>query len=81
MTKVTVYVTLRESVVDPVGIATKEGLHQLGHDNVTSVRVGKIIELEVDGSVENIEQQAKEMCEQLLVNQVIEDFRFEIEEA
>ena len=47
MTKVNVYVTLRESVVDPQGIAAKEALQTMGYKEVENVRIGKLIELEL----------------------------------
>ncbi|MEK3936554.1 phosphoribosylformylglycinamidine synthase subunit PurS [Sporosarcina sp. FSL W7-1349] len=81
MTKVNVFVTLRESVVDPQGIATQEALQTLGFSEVTNVRVGKLIELELDGSQQEIETRVTEMCEKLLVNKVIENYRFEIGEV
>lgn len=81
MTKVTVYVTLRESVVDPQGAAAEQALHNLGYEEVKNVRVGKMIELQLDGSTAEIENRVDEMCKKLLVNRVIEDYRFEIEEA
>ncbi len=81
MTKVNVYVTVRESVVDPQGIAAEKALHNLGFEEVNSVRIGKLIELELDGAKGEVEQRVDEMCKELLVNRVIEDYRFEIEEA
>ena len=81
MTKVNVYVTLRESVVDPQGVATIEALQTMGYKEVENVRIGKLIELEVDGSVTDIDARVKEMCEKLLVNKVIEDYRYEIGEV
>ncbi len=81
MTKVNVYVTLRESVVDPQGIATKEALQTLGFNEVENVRVGKVIELEVNGSSSEIDARVKEMCDKLLINKVIEDYRYEIGEV
>ncbi|WP_399630650.1 phosphoribosylformylglycinamidine synthase subunit PurS [Sporosarcina sp. SG10008] len=81
MTKVNVYVTLRESVVDPQGVATKEALQTMGYKEVENVRIGKLIELELDESVTNIDARIKEMCEKLLVNKVIEDYRYEIGEV
>ena len=81
MTKVNVYVTLRESVVDPQGIAAKEALQTLGFNEVQNVRIGKLIELELDGTAAAIEGRVTEMCEKLLINQVIEDYRFEIGEV
>ncbi|MGN7388767.1 phosphoribosylformylglycinamidine synthase subunit PurS [Sporosarcina sp. SAFN-015] len=81
MTKVNVYVTLRESVVDPQGIAAQEALHTLGFNEVESVRIGKLIELELSGTASEIETRVKEMCDKLLVNKVIENYSFEIGEV
>lgn len=80
MFKVKVYVTLKESVLDPQGTAVKSSLHALSYNEVDDVRIGKYMELTVN-SVENVEARIKEMCEKLLANTVIEDYRFEIEEA
>ncbi|WP_432361097.1 phosphoribosylformylglycinamidine synthase subunit PurS [Sporosarcina sp. UB5] len=81
MTKVNVYVTLRESVVDPQGIAAQEALQTMGFNEVENVRIGKLIELELAGTSSEIETRVKEMCDQLLVNKVIEDYSFEIGEV
>ena len=81
MTKVNVYVTLRESVVDPQGIATKDALQGMGFEEVENVRIGKLIELEIAGSAQEIDGRVNEMCEKLLVNKVIEDYRYEIGEV
>lgn len=81
MYKVKVFVTLRESVLDPQGIATKEALTKMGHAMVDSCRIGKYIELTIDKSTENIDEVVKEMCESLLVNKIMEDYRYEIEEC
>ena len=78
MYKVKVFVTLKESILDPTGIATKEGLNKLGYSGVREVRVGKVIDLDVERT-ENIEELVKEMCEKLLVNQVMENYSYEIE--
>ncbi|MBG0918677.1 phosphoribosylformylglycinamidine synthase subunit PurS [Exiguobacterium profundum] len=76
MKKVNVYVTLRESVLDPQGVAVKGGLEHLGFAGVESVRIGKVIELQVaDDTTENM---VKEMCEKLLVNTVIENYEIEM---
>lgn len=80
MTKVNVYVTLRESVVDPQGIAIKDALQNMGYKEVENVRIGKLIQLELEGT-QNIDSRVKEMCDKLLINKVIEDYRYEIEEA
>jgi phosphoribosylformylglycinamidine synthase subunit PurS len=81
MYKVKVFVTLRESILDPQGTAVKGSLHSLGFDAVEDVRIGKYLELTIDQSVENIDVAVKEMCEKLLTNVVIEDYRYEVEEV
>lgn len=80
MYKVKVFVTLRESVLDPQGTAVKGSLHSLLFEAVRDVRIGKYMELTVD-KVDNINVIVEEMCEKLLANVVIEDYRFEIEEV
>jgi len=77
MKKVNVYVTLRESVLDPQGVAVKGGLDHLGFTGVEAVRIGKVIELQV--ADETTEADIKEMCERLLVNTVIENYDIEME--
>ena len=79
MTKVKVYVTLRESVVDPQGIATTDALKNMGFAEVESVRIGKLIELKIDETTTDIDARVKEMCDKLLINKVIEDYRYEID--
>lgn len=76
MKKVNVYVTLRESVLDPQGVAVKGGLEHLGFTGVESVRIGKVIELQV--ADETTEEMVRDMCEKLLVNTVIENYRIEM---
>jgi len=81
MYKVKVFVTLRESVLDPQGTAVKGSLHSLNYNEVKDVRIGKYMELTVEKSDRDVEEVVKEMCERLLANVVIEDYRYEIEEA
>lgn len=81
MYKVKVYVTLRESVLDPQGTAVKGSLHQLNYKEVQDVRIGKYMELTIDESVVDLDQTVKEICEKLLANTVIEDYRYEVEEV
>jgi len=77
-----VYVTLKPAVNDPQGLTIKGGLHSLGFASVEDVRAGKYLELRVDGGDRAAaEAQVTEMCRKLLANPVIEDFRYEIEEA
>lgn len=76
-----IYVTLRPSVLDPAGVAVESGLKQLGYEGVEGVRIGKYVELSL---MAESEDQAKahldQMCDQLLANPVIENYRFEIAE-
>ncbi|AKM17652.1 phosphoribosylformylglycinamidine synthase subunit PurS [Geobacillus sp. G4] len=81
MYKVKVYVTLRESVLDPQGTAVKGALHSLSYTEVKDVRIGKFMELVMEESGRDINELVREMCEKLLANPVIEDYRYEIEEA
>ncbi|MBY0122244.1 phosphoribosylformylglycinamidine synthase subunit PurS [Bacillus sp. S/N-304-OC-R1] len=81
MYKVKVFVTLRESVLDPQGTAVKNSLHTMNYSEVSDVRIGKYMELGIGKSDRPVEEIVKEMCERLLANVVIEDYRFEIEEA
>ena len=81
MYKVKVYITLRESVLDPQGSAVKQALHSMEFKAVEDVRVGKYMELTLPSSVKNVEATVEEMCHRLLANPVIEDYRYEIEES
>lgn len=74
-----VYVTLRPSVLDPAGTAVRSGLAHMGYDNVSKVRIGKYIELELTAeSEEAARQQLDKICDQLLANPVIENYRIEV---
>ncbi|MBW7652013.1 phosphoribosylformylglycinamidine synthase subunit PurS [Anoxybacillus sp. ST4] len=81
MYKVKVYVTLRENVLDPQGNAVKGALHSLSYHEVQDVRIGKFMELTVAKSDRDIDELVKDMCEKLLANTVIEDYRYDIEEV
>jgi len=75
-----VLVTPKPVVNDPQGLTVKQGLASLGFREVTDVRIGKYIEINLEGTTEHeARQRVEEMCRQLLANHVIEDFRFEIE--
>jgi len=74
-----VYVTLKPGVLDPAGKAVEGSLHALGFGQVSGVRLGKYIELQLpDGSGPEALAQVEEMCRKLLANTVVENFRVEI---
>ncbi len=77
-----VYVTLKPTVNDPQGVTVRGALHTLGFPTVTDVRVGKLIEIQLDAaSAAEAKQRIETMCKQLLANPVIERFTFELVEA
>ncbi len=74
-----VHVTLRNGVLDPQGEAIRHALVALGFAGVEAVRQGKVIELELaETDRQAAEAHVAEMCERLLANTVIEDYRIEI---
>ncbi|MBF2077512.1 MAG: phosphoribosylformylglycinamidine synthase subunit PurS [Synechococcales cyanobacterium T60_A2020_003] len=76
-----IYVTLRPSVLDPAGVAVQSGLKHMGYDNVEQVRIGKYVEVTLSAENEAAaKEQLDRMCDQLLANPVIENYRFELTE-
>lgn len=74
-------VTLKPTVNDPQGNTIRDALHSLGFSTVSSVRAGKYMEIKLQAATrKKAEEQITEMCNKLLANPVIEDFRFEIDE-
>ncbi|MEA3434557.1 MAG: phosphoribosylformylglycinamidine synthase subunit PurS [Campylobacterota bacterium] len=72
-------VFLKEGVLDPQGKAAHHALDSLGFDGVDDVRIGKQIIIKLDTTDRAVaEAEAKEMCETLLANTVIEDYTIEI---
>lgn len=75
-----VHVTLKNGVLDPQGEAVRHALGSLGFVGVGDVRVGKVIELDVAGDdADAVRHEVRDMCEKLLANTVIEDYRVEFE--
>lgn len=81
MYKVKVYVTLRKSVLDPQGTAVQHSLNSLSYTEISDVRIGKYMELTIEKSERDVNEVVKEVCEKLLVNTVIEDYRYDVEEV
>lgn len=81
MFRVKIYISLKEGVADPQGATIQHALDSLGYQGVEKVRVGKYLELKLnlqDGK--KIGEQIEDMCKKILVNPVIEDFEYSIEE-
>ena len=74
--KARVHVMLKDGVLDPQGEAVRHALGAMGFGGVEGVRQGKVIELDLAPGT--TEATVAEMCEKLLANPVIEDFRYEI---
>ena len=77
MPKALVYVTFKAGVLDPQGEAVRGALSSLGFKGVNDVRVGKFIEIELEDT-DDILADLERMCQGLLANPVIEDYRIEI---
>ena len=74
-----IYVTLRPSVLDPAGTAVQSGLKHMGYDNVEQVRIGKYIEVTLSARDEaSAREQLDKICDQLLANPVIENYRVDL---
>ncbi len=79
--KAHIYVTLKKSVLDPQGSTVQRSLEQMGYKGVQSVRIGKFLEVEIDGTDgEAVRDQIDEMCRKLFVNPNIEEYRFELQD-
>jgi phosphoribosylformylglycinamidine synthase len=77
--KAKIFVTLKNGILDPQGRAIQQSLHTLGFSTVEDVRMGKFMELDLNETdTTSAENTIKSMCEKLLANTVIEDYRFEI---
>ena len=75
--KAQVIVMPKQTVLDPQGVAVRDAVHHHGVPAVKAVRVGKFIELELDGT--QTEAQLHEVCRDLLSNPVIEDYKLIVE--
>ena len=79
LAKVTITITMKPTLLDAQGSTVEGALKAIGYDDVSGVRVGKVIELEVSGSdVATVEATAAEMCDRLLANPVLEDYRISV---
>ncbi|MCP9465282.1 MAG: phosphoribosylformylglycinamidine synthase subunit PurS [Nitrospira sp.] len=77
--KAKIHVTLKQGILDPQGKAVEQALSALGFRNAANVRVGKYMELDLDEQDKaRAEAEVKSMCEKLLANPIIEEYRFEL---
>ncbi|HBD9006245.1 TPA: phosphoribosylformylglycinamidine synthase subunit PurS [Campylobacter jejuni] len=78
--EVIVNISLKNGVLDPQGKAVEKALHSLNFNSVKEVKIAKQIKISLDEKDEKLaKEQVKKMCEELLVNSVIEDYEFVIE--
>ena len=75
MTRARVLIRPKEGILDPQGQAVERALPALGFDGVENVRVGRVVELEVDDA-----SGVAAMCEKLLANPLIEDYEIVLDD-
>lgn len=76
--KARVHIFFKDSVFDPQGSTVASSLQRMGFSKVKNVRMGKVIDVEMDSSfLEEAKREVTKMCEKLLVNPVIETYRLE----
>ena len=77
--KATVFVRLKDGVLDPQGITIQKAILNMGYDQVASVRSGRFFELEIKAEGEQGGKKIEEICSKLLSNPVIENYTVEYE--
>jgi len=77
--RVRVVVTPKVAVLDPQGAAVRDAMKHLGMPEVRSVRIGKYLEIELEGEDANLEARLHQVCHDLLSNPVIEDYQLKKE--
>lgn len=78
--EIIVNISLKNGVLDPQGKAVEKALHSLNFNSIKEVKIAKQIKISLDEKDEKLaKEQVKKMCEELLVNSVIEDYEFVIE--
>ena len=78
--KAKIHVTLKQGILDPQGKAIEHALDSLGFKKAANVRVGKYIEFDLkETDKTKAEGEVKQMCERLLANTIIEEYRYELQ--
>ncbi|NQS88364.1 phosphoribosylformylglycinamidine synthase subunit PurS [Patescibacteria group bacterium] len=81
MLQVKICISLKEGVADPQGITIKNALNSLGYQGVGKVRMGKYLQLKLNVKDEKeARREIEDMCKKLLVNPVIENYTYEIQD-
>jgi phosphoribosylformylglycinamidine synthase PurS subunit len=79
---VKVFISYKKGVLDPQGVAVEKAAHQLGFEKVKNVRIGKLVTMEIEANDKTeVEREIEEMARKFLVNPVIEEYSYEIEEV
>ncbi|MDR0921536.1 MAG: phosphoribosylformylglycinamidine synthase subunit PurS [Lactobacillales bacterium] len=81
MYQVKVYVTYKESVLDPQGEAVKKAVNHMGYDEIKEIRIGKYFEIQVEKSDRDVNEVIETICDKLLANVNMETYRYEIAEV
>jgi len=75
-----IFVTPRQGILDPQGRAVEQALKTLGFDGVSGVKIGRYILLDIDApNAEDARTAVTRMCDRLLANPLIEDYRLEVD--
>ena len=75
-----VFIRLRPSVLDPAGEAIKSAANKLGVEGISTLRIGKLIEVELEANQENeVKEKIELLCDRLFANNVIEDYEYQFE--
>jgi phosphoribosylformylglycinamidine synthase len=79
--KAKVIVMPKEAVLDPQGTAVRDAMRHLGMPEVQNVRIGKYMEIDIEGQDGDLESRMRGLCRDLLSNPVIEDYELQKEES
>ena len=82
MLKAEIYITLKETVVDPQGKTVKHALEAIGYQNLEEVRMGKLVVVKLNyQDRKRAAEETEGMCRKLLANPIIEDYSYKIKKA
>ena len=77
--RVQVLVRLKQGVLDVQGKAVEHGLQELGYNEISNVRIEKVVELDVDTeNAADARKKVEECCQKLLANTIIENYEIKV---